>query len=112
MSVPQNRVTVPGDETMGSNQVRVIYGGLTSVATVFNQPGPVPVNRFKQIGITNVNALSCHDPRDAKSAVSGGFDFGSYRFNVKKEEQIRSYQSGYNTAGYQPGRPIVTGVHS
>ena len=112
MSVPRNRDVFPGDETIGSNQVRLVYGGLTSVATVFNAPGPKPVNRFKQIGITNVNALSCHDPRDAKSAVSAGVDFGSYRLNVTKEAQIRSYQSSRNNTGFQPGRPIITGVHT
>jgi len=112
MSVPRSRHTIPGDETLGSNQVKVLYGGLTSVATVVRRPGPIPVNRFKQMGQTNINALSCHDARDAKSAVSGGVEFGSYRFNVAQKEQVRSYQSSRNTSGYQPGRPMMTGVNT
>jgi len=112
MSVPQNRDVIPGDEHIGSNQVRIHYGGITSRPVVFNKEAPVPVNRFAQIGITNRNALSCHDPRDAKSAVSAGVDFGSFRYNVRQSAQTRSYQSGLNTTGYEPGRPIITGLHN
>lgn len=111
MSVPVNRYTYPGDDTRGSDYVRVIYPTYESVASVFNRPGPVPVNRFNQIGITNNNALSCHDPREAKSAVCAGIENGDYRFNVREEAQIKSYQSSVNSTGFQPGRAIITGVN-
>jgi len=110
MSVPRNRDTIAGDDTRGSNAVRITYPTYQSVGTVKKRAGPKPVNRFFQIGITNRNALSCHDPRDAKSAVSQGVEFGDYKMNVKQELQIRSYQSNPNTSGYMPHRPIITGV--
>lgn len=110
-SVPVARYTKPGDDTRGSNNVPVNFNNPKSayLRPPKNRPGPVPVNRFFQIGITNNTYESCFDPRDAKSAVSGGVTNGGYRFNVAQKAQVMSYQNAMNTRGYAPGQAIVTG---
>ena len=76
---------------------------------VKNRPGPVPVNRFTQIGITDVNALSCKDVRLGKSRVTMGSPFGGYRANVAQKAQERSYQSSSKNLSYKPGTPLIVG---
>ncbi len=111
MSVPQNRVLTATQQTIGANQVACHYGGIESYPLVFNrEPPPTSISKFDAIGITNINALSCHDPRDDKGAVRNGEDFGGYRFNVDDKSQRISYQQSVNCHGFQKGRPIMTGM--
>ena len=107
---PQNRPIKKGDDTRnaGGQTVIDIQSTRRFNVDVKNRPGPVPVNRFTQIGITDVNALSCKDVRLGKSRVPMGSLFGGYRANVAQKAQER-YQSSSKNLSYKPGTPLIVG---
>ena len=111
----QNRDVRPGPDQQNSlaGSVRRVFADNRFHASVFNRQATAPPNQFALVGITNNNILNCANPNAPREDLSYGSQSREvgYRANVRQAAQSRDYQSGANTFGYAPGRPLIVSSH-